>query len=358
MPATTVTVTRAEAGQKLLQFLERRTDHGVPRSGIMRWIRTGQVRVDGGRKKPFFRLKEGMQVRIPPYTPGEKREAPIPGGLDVLHEDDDLLVVAKPAGLPVHGGSGHDDSVDHRIRAVFAAADFVPALVHRLDRDTSGLLLAGKTYAEVRRLSDLFATSGVDKIYLCWVRGRFPHHVQRLEDRLEKRADDEGRETVQAGTGKQALAEAMGLFHRPDGTARGTSVASHAGDPHAPASHGQAEGQPQKRAPEGASGRQDHATAKDSQGWSLVAVRLLTGRTHQIRVQLAERGHPLAGDAKYGGRADEAPGLMLHATRLVLPKRALQLPPPWTGQWAVCAEQLNRLFSLFNESADSNSPDS
>ncbi|MBG0788904.1 MAG: RluA family pseudouridine synthase [Desulfovibrionaceae bacterium] len=292
----TVTVTQAESGQKLLQFLERRLTGDVPRSAIQKWIRTGQVRVDKGRKKPFDRIRAGQRIRIPPYTPGENgaTASPAAGNLVVAFEDDDLLAVAKSAGLAVHGGDKVDDSVAARLRAAHAGADFMPTLAHRLDRDTSGLLLAAKNYESLRALNDLFAAGGVGKLYLAWVRGEWkePGEVL-LEDRLEK-SGAPGAEKVRPGRGKTALARVACLV-------------------------------PGRRA-------------------SLVAVRLLTGRTHQIRVQLASRGHPVVGDGKYG---DKARGSMrLHCYAMRVRERTLTLEPPWTDRWTVPPDALREALGM------------
>jgi len=297
--AQTVTVTPAEAGQKLLQFLERRLHGAVPKSAIQRWIRQGQVRVDKGRRKPFDRLDAGQAVRIPPYTPGEETPppaAPAPDArLKIAFEDDHVLVVAKPAGLAVHGGDKVEDSVAARLAALYPDAEFKPTLAHRLDRDTSGLLLAAKDYATLRDLNDRFASGGVGKVYLAWVLGRWdePDGVL-LEDRLEKRGAP-GEEKVAPGAGKVALARVTPL-------------------------------------------------AVDRR-CSLVAVRLLTGRTHQIRVQLASRGHAVVGDRKYGD-PEGRPPMRLHCYALHAGERTLTLPPPWTGRWAPPADALREALGM------------
>ncbi|MUM77759.1 RluA family pseudouridine synthase [Pseudodesulfovibrio sp. F-1] len=298
MPRTQiVTVTPAESGQKLLQFLERRLGGVVPRSAVQRWIRKGQVRVDKGRAKPFDRVAVGQAVRIPPYAGESGEPAPLAGPLTIVHKDDRLLAIAKPAGLAVHGGDGIDDSVAARLAASFADADFAPTLAHRLDRDTSGLLLAARTYETLRELNERFASGRVDKLYLAWVLGRWPEPDKTLlEDRLEK-CGEAGSEKVRTGSGKVALAEAVCLVR---GEVR-----------------------------------------------SLLAVRLFTGRTHQIRVQLASRGHPVAGDGKYGPSGQRT-DLRLHCFALRPGEPTLTLPPPWSGPWAVTGEAMTAALALLD----------
>lgn len=297
--AQIVIVTPAESGQKLLQYLERRLTGDVPRSAIQKWIRKGQVRVDKGRKKPFDRIAAGQAVRIPPYTPGgEAAPKPPLGGLAVAFEDENILAVAKPAGLAVHGGDKIDDSVAARIKALHPEADFTPTLAHRLDRDTSGLLLAAKNYETLRELNDLFASGGVGKLYLAWVRGVWPEQGETtLSDRLEK-SGAPGREKVRPGSGKTALARVVRLL---------------ATDRH-----------------------------------SLMAVRLLTGRTHQIRVQLASRGHPVVGDRKYGEGQRCGP-MRLHCFALRMKNRTLDLAPPWTGKWEAPPDARERALGMLYE---------
>lgn len=292
-------VTAEEAGQKLLQFLARRFDE--PQGVLHRWIRTGQVRINGGRAKPFERVAGGDEIRVPPFA-GTRTEkgtaAPDRSGLPpVVAETDDLIVFCKPSGLPVHPGTGHTDSLTTRLEKSFAGVPFVPAPVHRLDRDTSGLLLAGKTYAAVRRLSDALAAhdGGVLKDYVAWVRGECPwEQAARLEDSLSKRtADAKGREKMVVGKS-------------------------------------------QKPAPGEKAASLTVRRLEVRRGNSLVLVRLHTGRTHQIRAQLAARGFPLIGDVKYGGPPCED-GLKLHAARLRVGGETFTALPPWGGVWRVAA---------------------
>ena len=293
-PVQTFTVTAQEAGQKLLQYLCRRLSGEVPQAALQRFIRTGQVRVDGRRTKPFARLAPGQTVRMPPYAPGEpgttpppdRTGTPPPPGLDILHEDADLLVVVKPAGLPVHPGSGHVTDLTSLLRARDPDAPFAPTPAHRLDRDTTGVLLVAKSYRRLRAIHEAMETGATVKDYLAWVQGRWllgeVNEWVVLRDRLAK-AGEPGHERMHPGeTGKEAVCKARLLL-----------------------STGEA---------------------------SLLEVRLETGRTHQIRAQLGSRGHPVIGDAKYGGGT---PPLFLHAWRMILPGAAFCVPPPWPGPWAV-----------------------
>ena len=303
------TVTPAEAGQKLLQALARRTGAGP--SVLHKWIRTGQVRVNGGRRKAFDRIDEGDEVRIPPFA--ELRQSGIPEdttGADasanagrvsdfpharakpdldipILFQSKDIIVINKPAGVAVQPGSGQNDSIADWLKRRFTGAPFVPAPAHRLDRDTSGLLLAGASYAGQRSLSDAFSRhAGITKEYLAWCLGSWTYEG-RLRTRLAKKAIG-GRDLVR--TTSDGLEALMDI--RP---VRTSSVAT------------------------------------------LVHIRLITGRTHQIRAQLCSQGHAIVGDGKYGGRPACAPfqGLLLHAARIIVDGRTFEVLPPWQGAWAV-----------------------
>ncbi|MFW6323859.1 MAG: RluA family pseudouridine synthase [Desulfovibrionales bacterium] len=281
-PARQIRVAPEESGQKLFQFLRRRLGKEVPGSDIMRWIRTGQIRVDSARMKPFDRIHEGQTVRIPPMAPqpspeflGKIYSGPHP---HVLHEDDEILVLNKPARIPVHGGTGHKESMAAWLKHKYAHAGFLPTPVHRLDRDTTGVLVVAKTYLSLRSLQERWKSGHVLKVYLAWVQGRFPSdRWVRLSDLLEKKRKGAG-ERVLTGSGKTALAEAKPLAFR------------------------------------------DHAT--------LMVIVLETGRTHQIRVQLSSMGHCIVGDKKYGHSGFQGT-MLLHCWHLAWSGHAFTVPPAW-----------------------------
>jgi 23S rRNA pseudouridine955/2504/2580 synthase len=283
-------VSEPEAGQKLLQFLRRRSVGDIPIPALQRWIRTGQVRVDGARAKPGTRLEMGQEVRIPPHT----REKPPPPAMSlpatpivtVVYEDPNLLVLAKPGGLPVHPGTGHTDSITTWLHARFAASLWTPTPVHRLDRDTSGLLIVAKTYAQLRNLHDLWRSKQVCKAYLAWVHG-FPNWPEpvMISDLARKTKTPSG-ERILIGEGKACFSLVRAV------------------------------------------------TQIDTA--SLVLVAPISGRTHQIRVQLSSRGHPLIGDRKYGGPICPQ-GMLLHAWCIQWPGKEFDLLPPWRNPWSVQA---------------------
>lgn len=267
-----------ENGRKLLSFLEARLG-SLPQGLFMRIVRTGQVRIDGKRCKPFDRVQAGQTVRIPPVTVDVLRPAapsrPEPG-LDIVYQDEAMLVVNKPAGLPVHRGSGWTDSVHDRLHT---GAPFSPTPVHRLDRDTSGLLLCAKTHDFLRRMHELWPL--VTKAYLCWVQGRWPHPDWRtIVSELAKTGAD-GAQRVTSGNGQRAVSH----VHPVLSTDRS----------------------------------------------SLLLVALGTGRTHQIRVHLADSGHPICGDPKYG----QGGALRLHAAYLAWEDRRFFRLPSWPADFAV-----------------------
>jgi len=268
-----------ENGRKLVSFLEARL--GVLPTGLlMRLVRTGQVRVDGRRCKPFDRVLTGQVVRVPPVSV-QRREEParLLPGLDVVFENDEMLVIDKPAGLPVHGGTGWTDSAHDRLKERFADRIFVPVPVHRLDRDTSGILLCAKTHDFLRAMHASWPF--VTKAYMCWVEGQWSGTGwQTIVSNLAKVATESGEQVVSGG-GKRAVSH----VHRLAGTGQR----------------------------------------------SLLLVVLGTGRTHQIRVHLADSGCPIVGDPRYG----RGGGLLLHAAALSWPGRSFFVLPPWQEEFEI-----------------------
>lgn len=250
-----VEISAEEAGQRIDNFLQR-VLKGVPKSRIYRLLRKGEVRVNKARAKPEYRVQSGDQVRIPPLRMAAGGEgAPVPGEarrlLDaVLYEDDRLLVLNKPSGMAVHGGSGLSFGVIEALRALRPAAPYLE-LVHRLDRDTSGCLLIAKRRSELRTLHQLLRSGQVEKRYLLLVQGQWGRELREIRVALKKNTLRGGERMVQVdAAGREALTRFQLLESYP--------------------------------------------------GASLVEAELKTGRTHQIRVHAAHAGHPLAGDDKYG----------------------------------------------------------
>lgn len=250
------TVDRHHDGQRIDNFLSARLK-GLPRSLVYRLIRTGQVRINGGRCKPATRIAEGDQVRIPPARVREGEEAVISDRTlqqvraCILHRDDELMVIDKPSGMAVHGGSGLPWGLIDVLRRLFPG-EFLE-LVHRLDRETSGCLVLARSGAALDWLSAQFREGQVDKRYLCLMDGVLPEAVLDVEAPLAR---------VQAGKERKVVVDAGGKpartrFRLLEGYRRAT-----------------------------------YAEAE-----------LFTGRTHQIRVHARHIGLPLAGDQKYSDKA-------------------------------------------------------
>jgi len=258
------------ASQRIDNFLLR-TLKGVPKSHVYRVLRSGEVRVNSGRVKPEYRLKIGDKVRVPPIrTSPPKPPVLRPLQLPVVHEDSSLLIIDKPSGIAVHGGSGVSYGVIESLRAERPQAK-VLELAHRLDRDTSGLLMVAKKRSALVELHRMLRDGEVEKIYTAVVKGAPSQDSFEVREALHKHvtASGERRVSVQED-GKAALTRVRVLKRNPES--------------------------------------------------SVLEVRLLTGRTHQIRVHLAHAGHPVLGDDKYGdfalNRALKVKRLLLHAGRL------------------------------------------
>ncbi|MGH8706995.1 MAG: RluA family pseudouridine synthase [Burkholderiales bacterium] len=272
--ATLLEVGEEGDAQRIDNFLLRRLK-GVPKSHVYRVLRSGEVRVNSGRVKPDHRLRLGDKVRVPPVriaAPAAKA-TPRPLALPVVYEDDALLVVDKPPGIAVHGGSGVSYGVIESLRAERPKAKLLE-LAHRLDRDTSGLLIIAKKRTALVELHRMLREGEAEKVYLALVKGAWSGGARELRERLHKYVTAGGERRVAVhGSGQAAVTVAKPIV--------------------------------------------------SSATCSLLELRLLTGRTHQIRVHLAHAGHPVLGDDKYGdfelNRALARQGvkrLQLHARRL------------------------------------------
>ena len=270
-----VRVDEASAGQRIDNFLVR-VCKGVPKSHVYRILRSGEVRVNSRRVDQTYRLQLGDEVRIPPVRLAEKAAVPpVPVGkpFDIVYEDEALLVLDKPAGLAVHGGSGVSFGVIEQLRRQRPEAKFLE-LVHRLDRETSGLLIVAKKRSALTVLHDMMREGRVQKRYLTLVAGRWLNSLQHVKLALHKFLTEGGERRVCVN-------------------------------------------------PEGKPAHSVVRLVKRWQDYSLVEVELKTGRTHQIRVHLSHLGFPLCGDDKYGdfslNKRLEKQGLkrmFLHAAKL------------------------------------------
>ncbi len=250
---TFVRVAESGEGQRLDNYLFR-TLKGVPKSHVYRIVRSGEIRVNGKRAQPTTRLGEGDELRVPPIRlaePAEKpsfpRLAPMP---EIIFEDETLLALNKPAGLAVHGGSGISSGAIEVCRAARPELKFLE-LVHRLDRDTSGVLLLAKKRAALLGMHELLREGGTDKRYQVLVKGQWKNEKQSVKLSLAKYVTGEGERRVSVDE----------------------------------------------------NGMECHTIFRKTQVWadySLLEAELKTGRTHQIRVHLAHLGFPILGDEKYG----------------------------------------------------------
>ena len=269
-----VEVGEEEAGQRIDNYLVARLK-GVPKSRIYRILRSGEVRVNSQRVDASRKVAAGDRIRIPPVRVAERDEAaPAPHfKLPVLFEDEALLAIDKPSGLAVHGGSGIAHGVIESLRSMRPEARFLE-LVHRLDRDTSGVLLVAKRRSALTALHEAMRGRDIDKRYLVGVKGRFRNELQRVRVDLEERRNAAGEKLV----------------------------------------HVVAEGQPSETV--------FRRLARGARA-SLLEAELLTGRTHQIRVHAAHLKHPVLGDERYGDfdlnkdlRKEGLKRMFLHAARL------------------------------------------
>ena len=298
MPSATRAITEDEADIRLDRWL-RRHFPGLPQSAIQKLCRTGQIRIDGHRADAATRLAPGQSVRIPPLPATPAAEPKPPAEIDpqqqkdlqrlVIYRDDQLLILNKPHGLPVQGGPGISHHLDALLDALRFGATDRPRLVHRLDRDTSGVLLLARTAGTAARLAALFRTRDVQKTYWAVTARRPLQPEGRIDLPLKRVTGGRGERTAIAERTDEDAARAITEYRTLD----------HAG---------------QKLA------------------W--LELRPLTGRTHQLRVHCVAIGAPILGDVKYarpdqnGAFSAQIDGL---SDKLHLHARALAFPHPAGG---------------------------
>lgn len=283
-------ISEEEEGQRIDNFLLAKLK-GVPKSLIYRILRKGEVRVNKGRIKPEYKLQTGDIVRVPPIRVAEKaQQAPVSSKLNkvaqleqqIIFEDDCLLVLNKPSGIAVHGGSGLSFGVIEGLRALRPEARFLE-LVHRLDRDTSGILLVAKKRSALRSLHEQLRVKTVQKDYLALVRGQWQSHVK----------------VVQAPLLKNELASGERIV---------------------------------KVSEQGKPSETRFAVEERYTNATLIKASPVTGRTHQIRVHTQYAGHPIALDDKYGDKEFDQQMSELGLNRLFLHAASIRFEHPKTGE--------------------------
>ena len=310
---THVVIGEEEVGQRLDNYLLRHCK-GVPKSHVYRILRSGEVRVNSRRVDAAYRLVVGDNLRIPPVRIAQRPQNDIDEAakqrvdLPIIYEDEAMLVIDKPEGIAVHGGSGVSFGVIEALRRQRPQAKFLE-LAHRLDRETSGILLVGKKRLALTALHDMFREhgAGADKRYLVLVKGRWMNATQHAKLPLYKFLTESGERRVMV---------------RDDGKPSHTVFRLLARWPH----------------------------------MSLLEAQLKTGRTHQIRVHLAHLGFPILGDEKYGDfalnrelRRDGLKRMALHAWRMAFRH-------PLTGTPLECRAPLPPGIADYVAAADAASP--
>lgn len=304
---TYYTVDEEDAGQRIDNFLVRQLK-GVPKSHIYRILRSGEVRINKGRVDASARINAGDIIRIPPVRTATREEkdarAVPPATFPIIYEDEALLVINKPAGVAVHGGSGVSFGVIEQLRKAHPEWRYLE-LVHRLDRETSGLLMLAKKRSALVKLHALIRDNVPDKRYLALGLGQWPADQRHVKFPLYK-------------------------FETPEGERR------------------------VRVAEEGISAHTIFRVMEAFEDFTLMEAQLRTGRTHQIRVHMQASGHPIAGDEKYGdfpfNKELARHGLkrmFLHAYKLTLPHpliadKKLELVAPLPKELKIFLESLKR----------------
>lgn len=283
-----VIITAEVEGQRIDNFLRQQLK-GVPKSMIYRVVRKGEIRVNKKRVKPEYKLKINDEVRIPPIRTAERETLPVSTKLDkvavltrcILYEDSSLLILNKPAGTAVHGGSGLSFGVIEGLRALRPESHFLE-LVHRLDRETSGVLLIAKKRAALRLLHEQLREQGMQKDYLALVHGQWSSHHKVVQVPLLKNIPQSGERRVRVNAAGKPSETRFRVIER-------------------------------------------FAEA------TLIKARLITGRTHQIRVHAQYVGHPIVFDERYGEHKLDQSFKVTRLNRLFLHAAALRFLHPQTG---------------------------
>jgi 23S rRNA pseudouridine1911/1915/1917 synthase len=264
-------VENADRGKRLDLFLHDRLPE-FSRSRIQEWIKSGRVLVDGSGRKSSYELRGGESIEVEPAAPPPLKAVAEDLPLEILYEDQDVIAVNKPAGVVVHAGAGiHAGTLVNRLVHHFgtlstAGGDLRPGIVHRLDKNTSGVLLVARTDFAHQALASQFSHRTVEKVYLALVQGSMRTERGRITAKIARDPVRRIRMTARHGEGRAALTEWEVVRRWPE--------------------------------------------------FTLLRVRIGTGRTHQIRVHLASLGHPVAGDRLYGAAPDPSGRFFLHAHRI------------------------------------------
>ena len=313
---TQATITEDEQNQRLDNFLLK-ICKGVPKSHVYSIVRSGQVRVNSKRAQVSYRLQIGDVLRIPPIRIAQREEvvagAELTAELPILYEDEALLVLDKPSGIAVHGGSGVSFGVIEALRRQRPQARFLE-LAHRLDRETSGILLVGKKRSALVALHDMFREGGLggsgrgaDKRYLVLVKGRWMDPVRNVRLPLLKYLLESGERRVRVADDGKTSHTVFRLLAR-------------------------------------------------WQHFSLLEAELKTGRTHQIRVHLAHLGYPIAGDEKYGDFALNKALPKEGLKRMFLHAWKMHFPHPISGETLALEAPLPEILLRFMQQISQREP--
>lgn len=300
-------VTAEESGQRLDNFLLRHTQ-GVPKTRVYRAIRKGEVRVNKGRSRPEYKVLDGDEVRIPPLSEGITQSTDRPSlawerriRASIISETSDFFAINKPPGLAVHGGSGVRLGLIESLRRLFPEQRYME-LVHRLDRDTSGLVLVAKNARTLRELHEQLRTDRIDKRYLALVAGKWPAYRTSVAAPLAKHHTASGERIVRVDVNGKASETQFRVLERLPGA-------------------------------------------------TLIEAKPITGRTHQIRVHTQHSGHPILGDTKYETELSARCAVSAPVRRLFLHAGALSFTLKGVKTSLACplSEELEAVLDFFRQ---------